>query len=76
MPSTRRRTLIPTNVELGTPIAGRCSVCNTPFEISFGSMESLSHAHDRLLTQFNEHICHEDADQAAARIVRKTTADK
>ncbi len=70
---TRRRTLIPSNVEYGTPTAGRCSVCHRSFEIELGTHEALSAAKERLLAMFNEHVCNEDANQAAARIVRETT---
>ena len=62
MPGTRRRTLIPSKVEYGTPTAGRCSVCHRPFEIQIGGTESLSKAHERLLRMFDEHVCDEDAN--------------
>lgn len=70
---SRRRTLIPSKVEYGTIFGGGCSVCHRPFEVVVGGTESLSQAHERLLRAFNEHVCDEDANQAAARIVRETT---
>jgi hypothetical protein len=69
----RRRRLIVSNVEFGTTTAGRCSVCHRPFEIELGPSEALSEAKERLMVLFEAHVCNEDANQAAARIVRETT---
>lgn len=72
-PWSRRRRLIPSRVEYGTPTAGGCSVCRRPFEVQIGTHEALSEANERLMAAFQAHICDEDANQAAARTVRVVT---
>jgi hypothetical protein len=72
--STRR--LIFSNVTCGAPVAGHCSVCHRPFEIAFDDKMTLGEAHDRLAEMFNVHVCNEEVNQAAARIVRETAEDQ
>ena len=70
---TARRKFIASKVLYGTTVAGRCSVCHRPFEVELGEKEALSAANERLMAQFNKHVCNEDVNQAAARIMRDTT---
>ena len=76
MPRLRRRTLVTTKVEFGTVTAARCSVCYRPFEVKVGASEALSEAYERLLNEFEKHVCDEDISQAAFRVVREATKDR
>lgn len=63
----RRRRLIVSRVEYGTPKAGRCSVCHELFEVELGSSEPLSAANERLLALFAQHVCGAESSLAALR---------
>ena len=65
---TRRRKLIVAKVLYGTPTAGRCSVCQRPFDVEIGKSEPLSHANERLVALFEQHVCNEDANRADAEV--------
>ena len=65
---TRRRKPIVSNVLYGTPTAGRCSVCQRPFEVEIGKSEPLNHANERLVALFERHARNEDANQAGAEV--------
>jgi hypothetical protein len=53
-------------------VAGRCSICHRPFESRLAVPQLASH---EVVSEFDAHICNEDVNQAAARIVRETTSD-
>ena len=67
MPKSRQ--LVYSQAPRITVIAGWCSACHHPFEVTVGQYEPLSAANERLLASFDAHICDEDVNQAAARIV-------
>ena len=71
------RILVPFRTARDIPIAGRCSQCHRPFEVPLAmeSKRSVDRAHRRLMAQFNDHACNEDANQAAFRVVREATKD-
>jgi hypothetical protein len=71
--TSRSRKFDVSKLQNGIPLGGRCSVCHRPFEVELRENEALIAAHDRLVVMFNQHVCDEDANQAAARIVRETT---
>ncbi len=58
------------------PVRGRCSQCRRPFEVRLIEHERLEPAKMGLQAMFDAHVCDEDANQAAARIVRETTQDQ
>jgi len=70
---SRRRRMIAFNVQYGTPMAGRCSVCNRLFEVRLAPSEALGLANERLMEQFDKHTCDEDGSQATAWIVRENS---
>ena len=55
------------------PVKGRCSICHRPFSAQPKPGERTDDALLRLRADFETHSCHEDASQAAARIVREAT---
>jgi|SRR5215469_9490892 len=61
-PITPERRLIPTKLVRNVPVAGRCSICHRPFEVSVTSdlLESLRSSNHWLLVDFGSHTCHED----------------
>ena len=46
-------------------VAGRCSHCNRLFDVRCISLEHAGKANRRLVTDFHNHNCGEDANQAA-----------
>jgi hypothetical protein len=70
---TRRRRLIVSSVQYGTPTAGHCSVCNRPFEVELRGAEALSGTTERLVALFEQHVCDEDFSQSAPRVVGEAT---
>ena len=65
-PSELDRELIPFRVARGIAVAGRCSKCHRPFEVPLvvESKSAVDRAHTRLMQQFDQHTCNEDANQA------------
>src|ERR1700722_7962928 len=60
-------------IEQGKPIKGRCSICHRPFSAKPNPGGRTDDALLRIRAEFEAHNCHEDASQAAARIVREAT---
>jgi hypothetical protein len=52
------------------PLTGVCTGCNRRF---ISKHEPGTDPIHRMTQEFNDHNCHEDASQAAARIVREAT---
>jgi hypothetical protein len=69
------RKLIQQELKGGWVISGTCSVCGMRFKPKNPSVSSRQ-IHSELTATFNGHSCHEDASQAAARIVREATDQK
>jgi hypothetical protein len=66
----KKRELLVIESREGYVVAGRCSVCHRPFSTPL--MVVVDASHD-IVRQFDAHVCNEDVNQAAARIVRETT---
>jgi hypothetical protein len=71
----KNRTLVKLAGVGGVSIAYRCSQCSRVFPVSGGPLADQQKA-EKAQAEFNKHNCHEDASQAAARIVREATEDK
>jgi len=56
---------MPSRIELGVPVAGRCSVCHRPFEIEPNDKDSPASIQQELRALFDNHTCDEDFSQAA-----------
>jgi hypothetical protein len=67
------RSLHVINDAQGYPSSGVCTVCNRRFIARPKTGEDAMHC---LTREFNDHNCKEDANQAAARIVRESTEQK
>jgi hypothetical protein len=68
----KKRELLPIRRHDNLVVAGRCSICHRPFESRFVVPELASRA---VKSEFDTHVCNEDANQAAARVVRESTKD-
>jgi hypothetical protein len=55
------------------PVAYRCSECGHIFPVPGGALTDQQKA-EKVQAAFDSHNCHEDASQAAARIVREATS--
>ena len=50
-------------------VGGRCSQCNRLFDVPCQSLEYAGKANRRLVTDFNNHNCGEDANEADSRVL-------
>ena len=69
------RKLIQQELKGGWVVSGTCSVCGMRFKPKTPSASS-KQIQGELTASFNSHNCTDDANQAAARIVRESTEDK
>jgi len=67
---SKKRELLPVRRRDNLVVAGRCSICHRPFESSLAIPQVASR---QIVSDFDVHTCDEDANQAAARVVREST---
>jgi hypothetical protein len=66
----KERELLVSKSNDGYIVGGRCSGCHRPFDSAIHEPMAAS---NEVVRQFESHACNEDANQAAARVVRAST---
>jgi hypothetical protein len=70
---SKARELVITKLANGVAVEGRCARCQRPFETH--ATDTIK-ANEELMALFADHVCNEDINQAAARVVREATERK
>jgi len=60
----RNRELVATRRENGVVVAGRCSLCDRPFE---PILVTIAEARSEVVNEFEQHVCDADSNPASDR---------
>ena len=72
----RKRRFMPSKIVGGVTLAGRCSVCQRPFEVATQALEFPGTADQELNALFQNHFCDEDSSRVPLRVVSEATENK